>query len=115
MRLTPRGGRDAIDGVEVRADGEPALAARVQAAPEKGRANEALRDLIADACGVARSAVRLVAGAAGRLKTIEIAGDPGEIADRLARAAGEADARGAPDQAAGTVSPSRPSRARSPR
>ena len=33
VRLTPRGGRDAIEGIESRADGRAVLKARVRAAP----------------------------------------------------------------------------------
>ena len=46
-RLTPKGGRDAIDGVARLADGTSVLLARVRAAPEDGRANEALCALLA--------------------------------------------------------------------
>src|SRR5690606_10461317 len=42
VRLTPRGGRDAIDGVERRADGQWVLKARVRAAATEGEANAAL-------------------------------------------------------------------------
>ena len=33
VRLTPKGGRDAIDGIETLADGRAVLKARVRAAP----------------------------------------------------------------------------------
>ena len=42
VRLTPNGGRDAIDGLEAAADGEEHLKVRVSAVPEKGKANQAL-------------------------------------------------------------------------
>ncbi|MGA7426797.1 MAG: DUF167 family protein, partial [Rhodoplanes sp.] len=42
VRLTPRGGSDAIDGVETLADGRAVLKARVRAAPSDGAANAAL-------------------------------------------------------------------------
>ena len=47
VRLTPRGGRDAIDGIESRADGRAVLKARVRAAPFEGEANDALCRLLA--------------------------------------------------------------------
>ena len=48
VRLTPRGGRDAIEGIERRADGRVVLKARVRAAPFEGQANTALCRLLAD-------------------------------------------------------------------
>ncbi|NJL07406.1 MAG: hypothetical protein HC900_03440 [Methylacidiphilales bacterium] len=42
VRLTPRGGRDALDGLAELSDGRRVLAARVRAVPEAGAANAAL-------------------------------------------------------------------------
>jgi len=82
-RLTPKGGRDAIDGVATLSDGTRVLLARVRAAPEDGRANEALCRLIAEMLGVAPSKARLVAGAKSRLKQVAVTGEPGELIARL--------------------------------
>lgn len=76
VRLTPKGGRDAIDGVEPLADGRTVLKARVRAAPSEGEANEALVRLIAKAVGVPPRDVALTAGATARIKRLTIAGDP---------------------------------------
>ena len=62
MRLTPKGGRDAIDGIEQMADGRPVLKVRVRAAPSEGEANDALVRLIAKTLGVAPRAVELAGG-----------------------------------------------------
>src|SRR5262245_31566639 len=62
VRLTPRGGRDAIDGIEVLADGRCVLKARVRVPPSEGEANAALIRLIAGALGVAPRTVTPVAG-----------------------------------------------------
>ena len=75
VRLTPKGGRDAIDGIEILADGRPVLKARVRAAPSEGEANDALCRLIAKAAGVPPRDVALVAGATARIKRLAIAGD----------------------------------------
>jgi uncharacterized protein len=75
VRLTPRSARDAIEGVECRADGRTALKVRVRAAPVEGEANEALRRLVAKALGVAPRQVKLAAGPAARLKRLRIVGD----------------------------------------
>ena len=61
VRLTPRGGRDAIDGVAQLADGRSVLKVRVRAAASEGEANAALMKLIAKTLGVAGRDVSLVA------------------------------------------------------
>jgi len=86
VRLTPRGGRDAIDGVERRADGRVVLKARVRAAPFEGEANAALCRLLAETLAVAPRQVTVTAGAKARVKRIQIAGEPKSLADKLARA-----------------------------
>lgn len=75
VRLTPKGGRDAIDGIETLADGRAVLKARVRAAPSEGEANEALCRLIAKAVGVPTRDVTLAAGATARIKRLMISGD----------------------------------------
>ena len=76
VRLTPRGGHDAIDGV-----GEGGvLRVRVAAPPVEGAANEALCRLLARALGVAPGDVRIVGGASGRRKLVEAEVDPARIA-----------------------------------
>lgn len=50
--LTPKGGRDAIDGIAQLADGRSVLKARVAMPPSEGEANTALMRLIAGAVGV---------------------------------------------------------------
>jgi uncharacterized protein YggU (UPF0235/DUF167 family) len=39
VQLTPKGGRDELDGIEALADGREVLKARVRAAPEDGQAS----------------------------------------------------------------------------
>jgi uncharacterized protein YggU (UPF0235/DUF167 family) len=85
VRLTPRGGRDLIEGVETRGDGRCVVKARVRAAATEGEANDALMRLLARAAGVAPRAVRLVGGATSRIKRLHICGDSGAIAAALAR------------------------------
>jgi uncharacterized protein YggU (UPF0235/DUF167 family) len=85
VRLTPKGGRDAIDGWSRAADGTTHLKARVRAVPEDGRANAALIALLAKELGVAKSALAIAAGEKARLKTISAAGDTSLLAVRLER------------------------------
>lgn len=69
IRVTPRGGRDAVDGW--RGDD---LCVRVSVAPEGGKANAAVERVLAEALGVPKSAVSVVRGHASRIKQVEIEG-----------------------------------------
>jgi hypothetical protein len=69
VRLTPRGGRDRVDGAD---DG--VLRVRVAAPPVDGAANRALTSLLAAELGVPRGAVRIVVGESARTKVVEVAG-----------------------------------------
>ena len=66
VRLTPNGGRDAFDGVEVGADGLAHLKARVTAVPEKGKANKALVALLSKTLKVPKSSISVVSGETSR-------------------------------------------------
>jgi uncharacterized protein (TIGR00251 family) len=74
VRLTPKGGRDSIDGIESLADGRVVLKVRVRASPQEGEANAALVRLIAKTVGVPPRDVALSAGATGRIKRLTISG-----------------------------------------
>ncbi|MGM5057274.1 MULTISPECIES: DUF167 domain-containing protein [Rhizobium] len=83
VRLTPNGGRDAIDGIEADAEGETFLKARVTAVPEKGKANKALILLIAKSLRIPKSSVSLVSGETARKKILRIDGDPEDLVKKL--------------------------------
>lgn len=70
IRLTPRGGVDALD----LPDPSGLILARVRAAPVGGAANDALLRLVADRLGVPRRDVALVSGAQARRKLVEVVG-----------------------------------------
>jgi len=82
-RLTPKGGRDAIDGQARLSDGTSVVLARVRSAAEDGRANKALCTLLAAKLGAPVSRVRVAAGAKSRLKQIAVTGDPAALIARL--------------------------------
>jgi hypothetical protein len=82
-RLTPKGGRDAIDGVTQLADGSSVLAARVRCAAQGGEANRALCALLAERLGAPTSSTRMVAGSKSRLKQVAVSGDPAALVARL--------------------------------
>ena len=71
--MTPRGGRDAIDGWGKDSTGRPYLKARVTTAPSDGAANATLILLIAKVLGCPKSSVRIASGETARVKTLQIA------------------------------------------
>ena len=74
VRLTPRGGRDRIDGWGRDGEGRPYLKVRVSAPPVDGEANAALVRLIAKTLGRPANVVRIAAGETARVKPLEIDG-----------------------------------------
>ena len=46
LRVTPRGGRDGIDGIETLANGRNVMKVRVRAIAEGGEANRAVTELL---------------------------------------------------------------------
>ena len=84
VRLTPKGGRDAIDGIEQMADGRSVLKARVRAAATDGEANAALVRLVARSLAVAPRNVNLIAGATTRIKRLKVEGSAATLARSLA-------------------------------
>jgi uncharacterized protein YggU (UPF0235/DUF167 family) len=83
LRVTPRGGRDAIDGIETLSDGRSVLKLRVRAVADGGEANRAVIALLAKSLGVPKAAVQLASGATSRLKQVVISGDPAALEDVL--------------------------------
>jgi uncharacterized protein (TIGR00251 family) len=67
VRVTPRAARARLAGVA------GSLRAWITAPAEDGRANEALRTLVAEALQLRRSEVAIIAGQRSREKTLEIA------------------------------------------
>jgi uncharacterized protein (TIGR00251 family) len=83
VRLTPNGGRDALDGVEYACDGNIFLKARVSAAPEDGKANKALMQLLSKMLRIPKSSIAIVSGETARKKILRIDGDPEDLKQRL--------------------------------
>lgn len=69
VRISPRASRDAIEGEHA-----GALKVRLTAPPLDGRANDALRRLLAARLNLPLAAVRIVAGEKSRNKRVEIRG-----------------------------------------
>ena len=60
-----------------------AIKIKVAETPERGIANDALVEFIAERLGLAKNAVKLVHGRTGRRKTIAIEGMTGDMARQL--------------------------------
>jgi uncharacterized protein len=86
LRVTPRGGRDDIDGIEALANGRIVLKVRVRAIAEGGEANRAVTELLAKALGVPKARVRILSGTTSRLKQVAVDGDPRMLGDILRKA-----------------------------
>lgn len=69
VRVAPRASRNAIEGEHA-----GALKVRLTAPPVEGRANEALRRLLAERLDVPLSAVRIVSGESSRTKRVSVVG-----------------------------------------
>lgn len=81
VRVTPKGGRDAVDGWAKDEAGQALLKLRVSAAASDGAANAAVVALVAKSLRIPKSAVRIAAGETARVKRLEIDGvGPEDIA-----------------------------------
>ena len=85
LRVTPRGGRDEIDGLETLANGRTVIKVRVRAIADGGEANRAVTELLAKVLGVPKARVRILSGTTSRLKQIAVDGDPAKLGDSLRR------------------------------
>jgi uncharacterized protein YggU (UPF0235/DUF167 family) len=74
VKVTPNAALDEVTGLVATPSG-PAIAVRVRAVPDEGRANAATIKLVADWLGLAKSCVALTAGAKSRMKTLALEGD----------------------------------------
>lgn len=83
LRVTPRGGSDAIDGIETLADGRCVLKVRVRAIADGGAANRAVTELLAKALRVPKSHVRVLSGTTSRHKQIAVDGEPKQLGAML--------------------------------
>jgi uncharacterized protein YggU (UPF0235/DUF167 family) len=85
VKAEPRSRRPGVQGITDTIDG-PALRIGVTAAPEDGRATEAIAAILAKIAGCAPSQVTLLRGASSRQKLFAIAGDAAKVIHHLAQA-----------------------------
>jgi uncharacterized protein len=82
VRVAPRASRNAVEG-----EHDGALKVRLTAPPLDGRANDALRRVLAERLNVPISAVRIVSGEKSRTKRVVVAGVSRAEVAAMARAA----------------------------
>ena len=81
VRVTPKGGRDGVDGWVLDPAGRPVLKLRVSVPPADGAANAAVIVLVAKALKIPKSAVRIASGDTARVKILDLDGvDAADIA-----------------------------------
>lgn len=68
VRVTPRGGKDAVEGKEQLADGSQVLKVRTRMAPQDGEATDSVRRILAKALEISHSYIHLESGATSRVK-----------------------------------------------
>ena len=83
LRVTPRGGRDDIDGIETLANGRSVVKVRVRAIAEGGEANRAVTELLAKALHVPKASVKILSGVTSRLKQVAVDGNPKLLGEAL--------------------------------
>ena len=72
-------------GLHAGADGSVALAVKVTAVPDKGKANRAVIETLAKACRMPKSSFELVSGETDRNKTFLITGNTAPLEALIAR------------------------------
>lgn len=90
VRVTPKSSKDVVERLETTPQG-PALKVRVRAVPDKGAANAAVVETVAQWLGVAKSTVSLASGSTARVKSLSIAGDGKVLTALLERRLSEHD------------------------
>jgi uncharacterized protein (TIGR00251 family) len=85
IRVTPRASRTGVAGIAADPDGQHFLKVTVTGPAEAGRANVAVIKLLSKTWKFPKSAARIASGSTGRRKTLEIAGDPENLAAAINR------------------------------
>lgn len=83
VRVSPRGGRNAVEGLASDAEGKLQLGVRVAAAPVDGKANDAVEATLARWLGVKPREVEVTGGLTARSKLVTIDGDPVALIRKL--------------------------------
>ncbi|HEX9031128.1 MAG TPA: DUF167 domain-containing protein [Streptosporangiaceae bacterium] len=84
IRVHPGASRTRVGDLRAEPGHEQVLGVWVTQRAVDGKATQAALDAVADAIGVRRRSVRLVAGARARVKLVEVSDPPADLAERLA-------------------------------
>ena len=84
VRVSPKSSRPGVGGWRLMADGREALEVRVRAAPEGGKANQEVVDVLAEALSLAGRDIEIVGGKTSRLKRVSVPLSDDEIRTRVA-------------------------------
>lgn len=88
IRVRPGASRTYVGGSRAESGDQQVLGVWVQQRAVDGKATEAALSALADALGLRRRSLRLVAGERARVKIVEVSDPPADLAERLARLAG---------------------------
>ena len=83
VRVSPRASRQAVEGIVRDADGAKLLKVAVNAAPDDGKANQAVLALLAKTIGIAKSRLSLVSGVTARKKVVRLEAVDAALLTRL--------------------------------
>jgi uncharacterized protein (TIGR00251 family) len=83
VRVTPGASRTEVAGLKADAQGRTALSVRLAAPPVDGAANKALIAFLAKALGVRKADITIRSGETSRSKTLDVAGEPGDLVAHL--------------------------------
>jgi uncharacterized protein (TIGR00251 family) len=83
LKVTTRAVSSGVQGTEVDGAGREYLAVRVNAPPEAGKANTALIKLLARRWRVPQRDLKMISGASGRRKVLQIHGSADDLIVRL--------------------------------
>lgn len=88
IRVTPKAGRQGIDGIIADAAGRPVVKISVTATPEDGKANKAVIALLSRVWNIPKSAISVQSGQKSRNKILRITGDTPTLELRIEKTLG---------------------------
>ena len=83
IKVSPKASRDRIGALLTDADGHAVLKISVTAAPDRGKANEAVIRLLAKAWAVPKTSIKVTSGATDRHKILQVTGNAPGLETRL--------------------------------